>query len=446
MTVPQTQKRKTSLSGAARERWATRFARRNATVEANGSRWAVLRNTGYYGGGQLIAVLCSTVTALVTARVLGASGRGAFAATTSAASILAVGFLFGSTMAAPSYVARGLLSVRGAFGIGILLSAVGALASLVLEWTYGATLSLPVGPMSTLLIALAASGIMMSAMQSAAASGVGRLGASGLNALVTGLTTAVGVCVLLPPSAPSNRLVVALAAWVAGQWMGDVAGWVLLFRGGRGVLSPRLPVRSFVRFATAAYPGTVVGQLAFRLDLVVLPLLAGTSEAGVYSIAVVAGSLVALAPSALAQAMTHPLGGMSSAAGVRLVRSAVMATLAMAGGLGVLLLLALRLLAVPLLGPSFSDAASVFSVLLPGVVLFAPVHILVIYANTCLLRPGLSSWVTGVVLVSDLTLLWFLAPGYGASGAALASSVSYAIGAGVMLAGVRMMPARHAEE
>ncbi len=393
----------------------------------------MVRNTGYSTAGQVLSVLGATIGAVVTARLLGPAGRGEYAAAISAVGIVAIVSLFGCGMAAPSHIARGSLGLKGCLWLTAGLGCAGAAVTLLVEAIVGAHVHLLGGAIDGWILALGAAALVVGAMQGAVASGFGRLGSSAANQVVTTAVTAACLLLILPLVPHESRLRIALILWMAGQWVGDVAGWLLLLRNPPvSAQATRFSLRGFTRFAAAAYPGTIVGQLAFRLDIVLLPLLATRADTGVYSIAVVAGGLVAMVPSALAQAMVSPLGVVSGQRAARIARQGVLAALTAATLTGVVLLGALSMLAVPLLGQGYAALPRVFAVLLPGVVVFAPVSVMVSYANTTLVRPHIASLVAGLLASIDIALLVVFAPRYGASGAALASSISYACAAGVM--------------
>ena len=84
---------------------------------------------------------------------------------------------------------------------------------------------------------------------------------------------------------------------------------------------------------------------------------------------------------------------------------------------------------IPLLfGEDFRGAVKPLVLLLPGVVVYAPVSILVVYISIRCERPRLSLLVSVVGLVVTTVACFALIPPYGASGAAVASTIGYAVG------------------
>jgi len=124
-----------------------------------------------------------------------------------------------------------------------------------------------------------------------------------------------------------------------------------------------------------------------------------------------------------------------------LARKAVLVALVLSAGASGLVLFLLNLAAVPLLGRDFSDVSFLFAIMVPGVVLFAPVRVMASYATTVLLWPTLSTIVVFVWTAADMLLLLWLAPSMGATGAAIASSASYSLGA-VFMGAVLLVDAK----
>jgi O-antigen/teichoic acid export membrane protein len=100
-------------------------------------------------------------------------------------------------------------------------------------------------------------------------------------------------------------------------------------------------------------------------------------------------------------------------------------TAVIAGGVG-----AVAPFLIPaLLGRSFAGAARPLAFLLPGIVAYAPVTVLVVYLSVRRGKPRLSLFVSVVGMFVTLGSALALIPHYGASGAAIASSIGYVAGA-----------------
>jgi O-antigen/teichoic acid export membrane protein len=79
-------------------------------------------------------------------------------------------------------------------------------------------------------------------------------------------------------------------------------------------------------------------------------------------------------------------------------------------------------------GHEFKDAVVPLELLLPGVVLYAPVTVLVVYLSVRRGEPWWSLIVAVASLAVTLGSALLLIPGHGANGAAEASSIGYAAG------------------
>src|SRR4029077_4227346 len=85
----------------------------------------------------------------------------------------------------------------------------------------------------------------------------------------------------------------------------------------------------------------------------------------------------------------------------------------------------------PLLGHQFSGAGNPLRLLLPGIVVYSPVTILVVYLSVRHAKPRLSLAVSTAGMIVTLIAALLLIPSHGASGAALSSTLGYAAGAGL---------------
>ena len=98
----------------------------------------------------------------------------------------------------------------------------------------------------------------------------------------TAIATALGLALVLPfvHMSSHQQLAVVLAIWGVSQWPGDALGWLLLLRS-RNIVPKDTGIPSrFSRFAVTLYPGTVIGAIGFRLDIVLLAAMAGSWSAG----------------------------------------------------------------------------------------------------------------------------------------------------------------------
>ena len=186
--------------------------------------------------------------------------------------------------------------------------------------------------------------------------------------------------------------------------------------------------RALVSLACGMGVVQIVNLIGYRVELFVLDRFKGLAAVGIYSIGMQAAEAIWLIPAAIASAITAPVVHEDAAGAARLVRSACVKGLLYTAAVAVAIGVAAPFVIPPLFGDAFRGAARPLAFLLPGVVVYAPVTILVVYISIRAARPRLSLWVSIVGLVVTAAMSLVLIPAYGASGAAIASAVGYAAG------------------
>jgi O-antigen/teichoic acid export membrane protein len=242
-----------------------------------------------------------------------------------------------------------------------------------------------------------------------------------------------------------SGLTVALATlvWAATQGVRAAILFWFAIRRVCGLGRPSLLVlRETIAFGLRAWVGTLADSLGFRVDQILLALLASEAALGFYVVAVNLSEILLYFPGAVSTALL-PLAARSEAAPrlgqtLRAFRSASFVTLAS--------LLASAVLAPPLIpvvfGTSFHASVTPFLLLLPGLVGFTA---MIVFSNALVASslPSLSSVAPGVCFVVGVGLDFALIPFFGASGAAAAASAGYlAAGLSALLVYRRRAPFR----
>jgi len=223
----------------------------------------------------------------------------------------------------------------------------------------------------------------------------------------------------------------------AAALVGAATGVVLLVRevGRDTVVDQGGSLSRAVRFGLQSWGANLLQQINYRFDVIILGGFASASAVGVYSIALTLTGVAWVLPQAL-QTVLFPraasldestrVGELSvdetDAAVAKAVRHGVLLTVPAA-----LLISALLLIAVPVLyGTKFHDTTKLGFILLPGVLLLGIGKVL---SSAIAGRgyPRYSLWVAAIVVPVTLTLYFVLIPALDAWGAALASSLSYAL-------------------
>jgi O-antigen/teichoic acid export membrane protein len=306
-------------------------------------------------------------------------------------------------------------------------------------------------------LALGAAGtVVMVALTAASGDAPARLAVIGAPAVVANIVwqTMSGVLLgqgrirlwnviqLLSPVLALLALLVLVAGLDAGV-DGAVAGWMaanvltaaFALAAARDLwlplVRPRLDAaaRTVARLALVMGTVQIVNLISYRAELFVLGHERGAAAVGVYSIAMQSVESMWLVPAAIATAVTAPVvAAPTDHEAARLITRGAVRALLLAGGIAAAVGVAAPFLIPLLFGDDFRPAVRPLELLLPGVVLYAPVTVLVVYLSVRREQPRLSLLVSIAGLGVTLGAALVLVPGHGASGAALGSSLGYAAG------------------
>lgn len=182
-------------------------------------------------------------------------------------------------------------------------------------------------------------------------------------------------------------------------------------------------------FGLKAYAANALSFVMFRADLFVLSGYAGAREVGYYAVATALTGSLLLVPFALSGALFPRVAALSAtpqdsealqASETRTLRHTTLATLTGMVVLAVILLLLLK----PIYGAGFGPAATPGLILLPGVAALALASSL--YAGlTGRGHPGYALASALLLTPATLVLYFTLIPRFGATGAAVGSSLAY---------------------
>jgi O-antigen/teichoic acid export membrane protein len=195
-----------------------------------------------------------------------------------------------------------------------------------------------------------------------------------------------------------------------------------------GLRPPGLSLlRDSMRFGLRAWVGTLADDLNFRVDQILVALIASEAALGIYAVAVNAYEVLLYLPGGAATALVPLIAG--SPSGMRAERT-------LHAFRSVALVTAVSVVVAALLGPAllpiafgsrFEGSVVPFLLLLPGVL---GALLLAIFASALVASsaPGLSSLGPLASLFVGLALDFALIPRFGASGAAAAASAAFLAG------------------
>ena len=224
----------------------------------------------------------------------------------------------------------------------------------------------------------------------------------GLGTLVT-LNTTTSVLVSLTVTA---LLVISARSLVQSTWRADVAF-----------------LRRMIGYGLKFHVSILAGAIMLRADLLVVNHFRGAAEAGVYSVASQFALLLMLLPGVISTLLFPRITAEQDARGETTCMVTRYTTFIMF--LCCLAAVPFSLLLPVLYGAAFTDATRLLLILLPGVYLMGLESVLVQHFNALgLPRASPLYWV--IALALNLVLVFALVPRFGAQGAAVASTISYA--------------------
>lgn len=382
---------------------------------------------------QVALLVTGLITGVITARVLGTSGRGLLALAVLLPTFLALICGFGSGLANLYFVGSGRYSVAQltantsafvAFGTALatalvaVLQLTGALSAVFA----GVHFSLLVEGLAMLPVLLAVQAL--NALQR----GMQRLRSAALVDSVQGALSCLATAGLLLWA--NTGVAGALGAVGIGA-LGALVLLLWLLRGNGMDLRPRLDPqvsRKVVSYGIRGDLANVSNFFNYRLDSFFVNGFAGASAVGVYAVATRLAELLWLLPRAVATVVM--------ARATRKGRAQLNSeTPAQAGRILAILLVSgavLAAISMPVIlllyGHAFKGAVTPLLLLLPGTVLFGAGGIL---SNELNGRgyPGFNTINSAVTFAVTVGLDLWLIPPFGANGAAVASSVAYATNA-----------------
>ncbi|HSL53343.1 MAG TPA: polysaccharide biosynthesis C-terminal domain-containing protein [Pyrinomonadaceae bacterium] len=182
-------------------------------------------------------------------------------------------------------------------------------------------------------------------------------------------------------------------------------------------------LRRMIVYGLKFHISILAGAIIIRADLLVVNHFRGSAEAGVYSVASQFALLLMLLPGVIATLLFPRVTSEQDARGETTCQVTRYTTFLML--ICCLAAVPFSLLLPVIYGEAFGESTALLWILLPGVYLIGLESVLVQHFNALGLPRAIPLyWV--VTLILNLVLVFALVPRYGAQGAAIASSISYA--------------------
>ena len=367
----------------------------------------------------------AALTGILIARWLGPEGKGAYSTVQ-----LFVGFVGAVTGGAGASITY--LLTRKREPLAELLPTFGALLLIVtaLSWLGLAIWALLYDITTPIIVfAVVVPAVVVLSWQQSLYVGLGRL--RNLNRQLVGL--AAGTCAAIAVAVGLLRgdSGQALAVWAACLYVAAavVVRQALRFGRGRARASLSHTLGTVVRYGSQSALNTVLGVLSYRIDSLVLLAVLGTATFGVYSVAVMLSEQLLTISRPVTLAVIREIGAQALPVSGAIAAKVMRVCVAAVGVAAVVMFVVGPPLIEAIYGSQFQAATTFLRILLPGVVFYATAGTFASFFLFQLGRPTIVTSINITMIAFQTTACLILVPKLGASGAAVACTTTYALGA-----------------
>jgi O-antigen/teichoic acid export membrane protein len=238
-----------------------------------------------------------------------------------------------------------------------------------------------------------------------------------INAVIALVILGAGLRLLVSLNTAASIVIGIIVVWT-------VVRMIKAVRGSQRFRPDAALFKSMATYGIKFHIAAVAGMLIIRADLLIVNHYRGAGEAGVYAVASQVGMMLMLLPSVISTLIFPRISSEQDARGefaMRATRHTAFVMLiicAIAAPVG---------FALPLVyGAPFNDAPLQLLILLPGIYLISIESVLVQHFSSLGLPVAIPIfWL--ITLAANATLNLLFVPAYGARGAAIVSSASYAL-------------------
>ncbi len=373
---------------------------------------------------QVLRIIGAFAIATFVARQLGADGKGGLALLQQTPSIMALVMGFGFAGVNVYFVGSGKKKPAEALGDSLLISIVGALLGIPLS--FAVMWAIPaIRAFSPLLVLISALVVPVSVLTAQVAGILVAVGRPERQARAQSVAMAINVAVV---AVLYLQMRLSVGAAVVSTLLSSLVALTLMlvwlnerpvFSGWRGRIA------AAGAYARKRYFTDVASMLEMRVDIVMLGVFSTTVVTGVYSVAVSVAELLWFVPRAAETPLLSRFLHEKPATGAELVAISVRLTVL----LEIMMLAVAAVLLKPavtfVFGLAFSGVPLLFWILVPGVVANGLTGPVASYLTSQGHQyPALSAISVGANIAMNAALI----PVMGGAGAALASSITYAVG------------------
>jgi O-antigen/teichoic acid export membrane protein len=386
---------------------------------------------------QVATIAAAGITSVAVARLLGPTGTGTLALAVTLVAVSTTVFSLGLRSGVIYRVSRGAwaprAAVRAAAAGALVLGAIGTILGLGFYALTSGSVLHGLSPTMAIVTFASLPFALVWLFIAAVALAVDRYEAYGAITIVQ----PVAQVVLAVTLAATVGTLGAVIGFAISQVVAAAAAAAIFRRREAGPTPPTRPgeLRAAARFGLLSWGSEVLQNLNYRLDLFVLNAFGAIADVGVYSVALTVTSFAWILPSALQTVLFPrtarldagdevPGAGLTDVelAASRGTRQAVLLLVPTA----VALVFALLVLVPLLYGPRFDRTVELGLILVPGTLALGLARVLVAVTSG---RgyPQYSLYGRLIDMPITAVLYFVLIPAHGATGAAVASSISYAL-------------------
>lgn len=228
------------------------------------------------------------------------------------------------------------------------------------------------------------------------------------------------------------RLTISYMTWVTSFGVAALATMVIAYRvvGKAGVTKwkfRKAQWKGTIGYGSFLSISNIVNIFNYRMDFLMVYYLAPSTEAAAYSVAVTASEVLLTISGSVAQVMFTRMTSGNRKDAIQVTELSSRHTIISSTIVAIFMFVAFPTLIVVAFGHRYSDAVLPFLILLPGLVVKAASNIVIQYFTNHLANPKSSIWMNGISAILNALFCLLLVPHLGATGGAIASTVSYSL-------------------
>lgn len=227
---------------------------------------------------------------------------------------------------------------------------------------------------------------------------------------------------------------VAIPMWLAANALVAVAGFSVVLWTARGLPKQHVAAWPFLVYAVRVGATGLVSMLNYRINVYIVAALTSHTDLGFYTTAVSAAETLLLISQVAAMVTVPHIGSLSGDEAAYLTARCVRNNMVVVGVCSIGVALIAQVLVSVLYGPAFLPAVAPLRILLIGMVPWSAASMISSYFTLNGRRPQVALATAAGSALASAAISFTLVPRLGITGAAIATTVTYALSVLVMVA------------